>query len=187
MKTNRLKKVHENFNTEVWSFENQEQFKSFLQENDIEDRHDLADEVFALAHTLLIQDGFNWAEYGIVATGTDEGAQTYEIVTDENGQKVLTREDAFWGETFDRFIEKINRQLDAEADRSVDDVIQSYRNGNFTQAREQIAEILSQGRDIINEVLSEDRDRLETEFVLVQVARYLANTPSLEARQALIA
>lgn len=110
MKTENLNKVFENAQTTIWEL-TPTSFSQFLKENEIEDRHDLADEVFALSHTLLIEDGANWDEYGIVALDDDGANQTYEIVRDEDGKLVLSTEDAFWGPNYEQLINDLAEQL----------------------------------------------------------------------------
>ena len=74
----------------------------------------------------------------------------------------------------------------------INEVFDSYINGNFVQARGELHHILQSGR---NAILESEETRLEAGvdheycegfdlWVAVETAKYLANTPSLEVRQA---
>lgn len=68
----------------------------------------------------------------------------------------------------------------------VDSIYDSYTNGSFTQAREEIAEALEAGIELIEEAYRLTDPVVHNDllkFIAIEAAKYLANRPSLEARQ----
>lgn len=185
METKKLNKVYDDFNNTIWNLD-EKSFDDFLNDNSIIDRHNLKEEIFSLGYTLLMESGFNWSDMGIIATGQDEGCQTYSIVKDENGKLVLCREEAFWGESFNKLIAKVVRQLDSQSVANIEDIVNSCTNGNWTQAKEQIQEALEGGLNVLAALHTEEDnlgiDGKTNRWITLQICKYLAQTPSLAAR-----
>ena len=78
------------------------------------------------------------------------------------------------------------KTIEIDKTEMTQDIYESYINGNFTQARFQIADALEAGIDIleeIEEITSEYGHKNFRKFIAVAACQYLANTPTLEARQ----
>lgn len=69
---------------------------------------------------------------------------------------------------------------------AIDDIETSYVNGSFRQAREQIVEAIEGGFNVLDINLEYCHEGLE-QFIYRTVIKYLANSPTLEARQLLMA
>lgn len=65
---------------------------------------------------------------------------------------------------------------------AIDNIETSFVNGGFKQAREQIIEAIENGFNVLDINFEYCQEGLE-QFVTKTIINYLANTPTLEARQ----
>jgi hypothetical protein len=80
---------------------------------------------------------------------------------------------------------KTENQNQIEGTEAIEDILNSIYNGSLRQAREQIAEALEAGVNILEEL--EEQENYTTpkmvNFVIKEICKYLAYTPTFEARQ----
>jgi hypothetical protein len=77
---------------------------------------------------------------------------------------------------------KNNMKKEINRVEAIDDIETSFINGSFTQAREQIVDAIEGGFNVLDINYEYCHEGLE-QFVYKTIVKYLAYTPSLEARQ----